>query len=113
MNGGRQQDVEDLIRGIAGHSFYLSFHDNPYANPEGREISDGEVSSWFKRLSREWPEKRDPADPAPTTVSDQVRANVRGEIREQIEEFIPAAACMSRIMRSCFQVSKALTETRI
>jgi hypothetical protein len=89
MNGGRRADVENLIRGLAGHDFYLSFHNNEYADPENREISEGEVDHWFKRLSCEWPKKkREPSDLPLTTVSDQVRANVRGEIRDGIEWFM-------------------------
>lgn len=88
MNGGRRRDVEYLIRAIDGHQTYLRHYDLP---SDDRDLSQTAVDNYFESLSRLWPKRQDKANPAPNTVSEQVRANLRDNLMDSINDFMANA----------------------
>ena len=89
INGGRKPDVENLIKATMSHSLHLRL---PWhKNDEWAEESaiDRDLPDWFQRISRHWPEKSKAAkSELPETVSEMIRANLRGDLRMRFEEFL-------------------------
>jgi hypothetical protein len=87
LNGGDQVDVSHLLAATIGHSFNLRFPECGWRQDRIKRDSP----EWLKMLSRHWPAKVEREHPLPTTVSEMVRANLRGNLEERFEEFMTAA----------------------
>ncbi len=80
MNGGRRPDVENLLFALVGHEWFLKFNEPP----KSAEYHSAQVDRWYNRLSKDWPEKREPVDALPGTVSGKIYANVRNDLRSRL-----------------------------
>ena len=68
-----------------------------------------DVPDWRKRLARHWPKKIEPEHELPKTVTEMLRANLRGSLERDFADFV-ARARMHEIYarlilraRSCFR----------
>jgi hypothetical protein len=88
LNGGAEADVANLLRATIGHSLNLRF---PECGCYSEDRIKLDLPEWLKMLSRYWPAKTQRKHPLPTTVSEMVRANLRGNLGEKFDEFMSAA----------------------
>lgn len=94
VNGGHEDDVDELLFAVMAHFWRRRFPDYPRSQEEREknavDFAEKHRASWLKRLARHWPEEPTPraVEPLPQTVSEMVRANDRGVLKERFEDFM-------------------------
>ena len=86
LNGGDEVDVSNLLRATIGHSLHLRFPEFNACHRAERDLPD-----WRKRLARYWPKKIEPEHELPKTVTEMLRANLRGALENKFTEFLARA----------------------
>jgi hypothetical protein len=85
LRGGMDEDVANLLRATIGHSLHLQW---PRFDAFKADHIANDLPEWQQRIARHWPEKKDPQDALPTTVTEMLRANLRGKLEELFVRFL-------------------------
>jgi hypothetical protein len=90
LNGGAEEDVANLLRATIGHSLHLQF---PEFDAWICERVAKDLPGWTKRISHLWPARSEPveSEQLPNTVTEMLRANLRGRIEEDFATFLAKA----------------------
>ena len=86
LNGGDEDDVSSLLRAVISHGVHRRF---PGYNSCHRVEQD--LPDFRKRLARYWPEKIEPEHELPKTVTEMLRANLRGSLESNFADFMARA----------------------
>src|ERR1700676_181778 len=86
LNGGDEDDVSNLLRAVIGHGLHLR---RPEYNACHRIEQD--LTDFRKRLARYWPKKIEPEHELPKTVTEMLRANLRGSLERNFGDFVARA----------------------
>lgn len=86
LNGGDEDDVSNLLRAVIGHSLHLRWPGYDTCHRSAEDVPD-----WRKRLARYWPKKIEPDHELPKTVTEMLRANLRGALGDKFTSFLARA----------------------
>jgi len=86
LNGGEEADVSCLLAAVIGHSIHMRF-----PGYDAQKRIDLDLADWLKRLARYWPAKSEPKHEQPKTVTEMLRANLRGNLEDRFRDFMARA----------------------
>jgi thymidylate synthase ThyX len=99
LNGGAREDVDLMLTALLRHRVrrtsggrHFQAEDPAKADQGANWSAQHLAERFYQGLAKHWPEKRPasadtPQKPAPTTVADLMRTNVRAHLIENFEEF--------------------------
>ena len=95
LNGSDAKSIEMFLSGLVRHD-----RKRRYPDLHGRDeaaVTDT-VSCWTKALIRNWPNKKpDVERPEPTTVTEMVCSNVRGELEQHFQDFMTTVGDLAEV----------------
>ena len=100
LNGGAREDVDLLLTALLRHRVrrmspgrHFAATDPAKADRDANWSANYLAEKFYRSLAQHWPERKDEPtnmqeSPAPKTVAEMMRTNIRVSAREQFEEFI-------------------------
>lgn len=100
LNGGAREDVDLLLTALLCHRVrrmspgrHFAATDPAKADRDANWSANYLAEKFYRGLAQHWPERKDEPtniqeSPAPKTVAEMMRTNIRVSAREQFEEFI-------------------------